>query len=280
MITRWRGAAVGTALAAVLLAGCGSGKTTTTKAGVTASLPSTWSRERMQKRIQHLQTATVTPSSRPARVYIREGALFYNDASGDHFCTASVVESPKMNLLITAAHCIHTGRGGSYRKNMVFAPQYLDGSTPDGIWTVSSELVGDTWIKSSDPDMDVGFMTVAAQNGKNISEVLGANDLGINPGYTNIVRVVGYPSNGNAPITCVNKTTKQSDTQVRFACQGYFNGTSGSPWLTHPDPKSRTATIVGVVGGYQAGGSTDYVSYSPYFGDAVKALYTKAQSLS
>src|ERR1700737_2337523 len=106
MITRWRDAAVGTALAAVLLAGCGSGKTTTTKAGVTASLPTTWSRERMQKRIQHLQTATVTPSSRPARVYIREGALFYNDASGDHFCTASVVESPKMNLLITAAHCI------------------------------------------------------------------------------------------------------------------------------------------------------------------------------
>lgn len=31
---------------------------------------------------------------------------------------------------------------------------------------------------------------------------------------------------------------------------------SGSPWVTHFDTRSRTGTIVGVIGGYQQGGDT------------------------
>jgi hypothetical protein len=46
------------------------------------------------------------PSSAPG---VRVGALFEHDASGYHFCTASVVASPGRNLLITAAHCINGG---------------------------------------------------------------------------------------------------------------------------------------------------------------------------
>src|ERR1700746_2553952 len=49
-----------------------------------------------------------TPSAPPPLVDTpRVGALFAHDASGDHFCTASVVASPQHDLLITAAHCIH-----------------------------------------------------------------------------------------------------------------------------------------------------------------------------
>jgi hypothetical protein len=34
--------------------------------------------------------------------------------------------------------------------------------------------------------------------------------------------------------------------------------------------------VVGVIGGYQLGGDTDDVSYSPYFGDDVQHLYQLA----
>ncbi|HEX4704070.1 MAG TPA: hypothetical protein VH352_18225, partial [Pseudonocardiaceae bacterium] len=48
------------------------------------------------------------------------GALFTVDANGlsAHYCTASVVDSPAGDLVITAAHCIHNGAGGDYRTDI------------------------------------------------------------------------------------------------------------------------------------------------------------------
>ena len=42
------------------------------------------------------------------------------------------------------------------------------------------------------------------------------------------------------------------------------------------DPRTRTGTIVGVIGGYQEGGDTPSVSYSAYFGSGVYQLYQQA----
>jgi len=42
-------------------------------------------------------------SAPPSEPGVQVGALFEHDASGNHFCTASVVASPGLNLLITAA---------------------------------------------------------------------------------------------------------------------------------------------------------------------------------
>jgi V8-like Glu-specific endopeptidase len=63
----------------------------------------------------------------------RVGALFLHDASGNHFCTASVVASPGRDLLVTAAHCINGGPHGGARSDIVFIPGYRDGHAPYGI---------------------------------------------------------------------------------------------------------------------------------------------------
>jgi hypothetical protein len=76
----------------------------------------------------------------------------------------------------------------------------------------------------------------------------------------------------------MNWTSRQSATQLRFNCGGYTGGTSGSPWVTHFDPRSRTGTIVGVIGGYQEGGDAPSVSYSAYLGDGARQLYQQATS--
>jgi V8-like Glu-specific endopeptidase len=207
---------------------------------------------------------------------LRVGALFEHDASGDHFCTASVVSSPGKDLLITAAHCIHGGKGSGYRSDIVFIPGYRDGQEPFGVWTPAQLIVAPQWADSSDPDFDVGFVVLQPNDGRNIEQVLGANQLMTDTGYRYLVHVTGYPASANAPITCVNWTSRQSATQLRFECGGYTGGTSGSPWVTRFSTRSRTGTIVGVIGGYQEGGDTDAVSYSVRLDAAILRLYQQA----
>lgn len=247
-----------------------------------AAARSYWTTARIARARPWLTEPGVVPAARPARplrAAMRVGALFSTGPGGDHFCTASVVASPGRNMLITAAHCIHGGKGKTYRSDVVFVPGYRDGSQPFGVWTPQRMLVSDSWATSSDPDMDVAFIMLQPLKGKNIEEVLGANRLGINQGFQNVVRVTGYPRSGEEAITCINRTTRQGSNQMRFACQGYAPGTSGSPWLKRFDPATHTGMIIGVIGGYQQGGDTPSVSYSPYFGSAVENLYQAASQL-
>jgi V8-like Glu-specific endopeptidase len=228
--------------------------------------------------------AGCTPSAHtppPTSQAIRVGALFSQDGGASHFCTASVVASPRHDLLITAAHCINGGKnGGGYAKDLVFVPGYRDGSQPYGVWRVSKLFVAPQWARSSNPDYDVGFVALDDNGGKNIQDVLGANHVGFNPRFQSLVHVTGYPDKSDAPVTCRNLTAKQSATQLRFSCHGFFGGTSGSPWVARFNPLTRTGTIIGVIGGYQAGGDTDSVSYSSYFGDGIRGLYEEAEAAS
>jgi V8-like Glu-specific endopeptidase len=217
-----------------------------------------------------------SPQAHRALLGIRVGALFLRQGTADHFCTASVVDSPGRDLLVTAAHCIHGGKGGSYRQDIVFIPGYRDGQAPFGIWTVRQLLVAPQWADASDPDFDVGFVVLNSLGGKNIEDILGANRLGLDTGYQYVVRVTGYPSSGAAPITCLNQTSEESASQLRFECGGYTGGTSGSPFMTNFDSLSRTGTIVGVLGGYQQGGDTPQISYSAFLGPAIQHLYQQA----
>ncbi len=211
---------------------------------------------------------------------LRVGALFVRDAGGDHFCTASVVASPGKDLLITAAHCINGGKGGGYRSDIVFIPDYRDGQEPFGVWSPAKLLVAPQWADSSNPNYDVGFVVLKSHNGQSIQQVLGANQLGTDAGYQYLVHVTGYPDSSNAPITCVNWTSRFSQTQLRFECAGYTGGTSGSPWVIRFSPRSHTGTIVGVIGGYEEGGDTPSVSYSARIGTAIQKLYQQAEAAS
>jgi V8-like Glu-specific endopeptidase len=208
----------------------------------------------------------------------RVGALFLHDASGNHFCTASVVASPGRDLLVTAAHCINGGPHGGARSDIVFIPGYRDGKAPYGIWTPARLVVAKGWASAADPDLDVGFVVLRPYRGRAIQQVLGADTLTFNPGYRNLVRVTGYPASRDRPITCQNWTTRESATQLRFDCYGFTGGTSGSPWITGFNPATGTGRIVGVIGGYQQGGNTAGISYSAYLGNAIKQLYRQASA--
>ena len=273
-----------TLAAAVVVAvagGCASAPAVSHPATTASELASYWTEARLlaadpSRGLDYQSRTEQGKAAHMARLSLRVGALFEHDADGDHFCTASVVASPGRDLLITAAHCINGGKNGGYRQDIVFIPGYRDGREPFGVWIPAKLLVAPQWENSSDPDYDVGFIVLKPHDGKNIEEVLGANQLGINPGYTNLVRVTGYPASQDAPVTCVSQTSRQSQSQLRFDCDGFTGGTSGSPWVTHFDPRTLTGTIVGVLGGYQEGGGTEAISYSSYLGPEVEQLYRQA----
>jgi V8-like Glu-specific endopeptidase len=270
------------AVAVLLVAGCGTvpgagrrslpGAAYWDRARLLGALPFRFGHERAPVPGQSASSHTARAASA-----LRVGALFERDTTGNHFCTASVVSSPGKDLLITAAHCINGGKGSSgYNSDIVFIPSYRDGHEPFGVWTPAKLFVAPQWAKSSDPDFDVGFVVLRSHDGENIQQVLGANRLGTDLGYQYLVHVTGYPDSADAPITCVNWTSRLSSTQLRFDCAGYTVGTSGSPWVTKFSARSHTGTIVGVIGGYQEGGDTSSVSYSVRFGPATLELYREA----
>jgi V8-like Glu-specific endopeptidase len=279
-----RTGALAAALAMLLVSGCSAAPAVDPPRSGASGATSYWDRTRLVNArplwagLHAAPLAGQSPAAHTdaAPVALRVGALFEHDASGGHFCTASVVASPGQDLLITAAHCISNGDGSGYKSDIVFIPDYHDGVTPYGIWTPASLLVAPQWANSADPAYDVGFIVLQPHDGENIQQVLGANQLGYDTGYQYRVRVTGYPSSADAPITCVNWTSMESTTQLEFDCDGYTGGTSGSPWVAGFDPQTRTGTIVGVIGGYQEGGDSPSVSYSPYFGSGIYQLYEQA----
>lgn len=272
--------------AAGALSGCGSARPHGKGRGFDAAL-GFWTRNRLLGArpwhgvpLLHVSPRP-TPTAHNTRAHSlqasRVGAIFSSGSGGNHFCTASVVASPKRDLLITAAHCISAGKNGGVQQNIVFIPGYRDGTKPHGVWTPRELFVPPQWSRSSDPDYDVGFVVLNSNGGKNIQDVLGANRLSFRPPYRSLVRVTGYPSSVDAPVACRNWTSKQSPTQLRFACNGFYDGTSGSPFVADFDPLTGNGTIIGVIGGYQEGGDTDSVSYSSYLGSpGIRQVYQQA----
>ncbi len=203
------------------------------------------------------------------------GALFTTSAGklGQHFCTASVVDSPAGDLAITAAHCM-AGTSGT----VDFVPGYHGGTPPYGVWTVTKVYVDQAWSSSSSQDDDFAFLRVSRTDSSvPVEDVTGAERIATGtPASRQRVQVIGYPNATNQPVTCLNRLREPMAGQLEFDCGGYTNGTSGGPFLGEVDQSTGQGLVIGVIGGYQQGGDTPEVSYSAVLGTNAAALYKRA----
>ncbi|WBP86753.1 trypsin-like serine peptidase [Kitasatospora cathayae] len=161
--------------------------------------------------------ATVQRDAPPAAVQARPqphpygrdsalvGKLLMTTPQGDSACSATVVSDPldpgRSNLVFTAAHCLHDGRGGGWVKNLVFVPAFnRDGQTgnqdgrgargkpdddrqaaPYGRWTAVRALVSPTWLQESGvgahDQYDYGIVRVRAESGSgpSLEETVGGS---------------------------------------------------------------------------------------------------------
>lgn len=224
------------------------------------------------------RATTVPPALLHGRFYNGTpavGALFSLSGGhlGRHFCTASVVDSPVRDLVITAAHCVSGRQPG----RVAFVPGYHRSQEPYGRWTVTRIFVDAGWATSGKPDHDVAFLVVSQPGQRTpVQEVTGGEDLATGWGPAHLVQVIGYPDSRQRPITCRARTRAFGAHQMEFDCGGYTDGTSGGPFLARVQRATGLGTVIGLIGGYQQGGNTPSVSYSARFGRAVRALYEAA----
>jgi len=192
------------------------------------------------------------------------GALF-DSRDGQpttHFATAFVVSSKHGNMLMSAAHVLN-GRNAA---SIIFAPGYANGQAPHDLWHVQKAYTDSAWQANQSIDDDFCFLKVGAS----LQGRVGSLNLltGAQPQTCN---VIGYPDGLASPVQAtVQAAWYTADHQLKFTCGGYPDGTSGSPWVINGN------AAYGLIGGYQQGGATSSVSYSPYFGVNVRNLYNTA----
>lgn len=204
------------------------------------------------------------PQGKPFSGLPYVGALFQDTGGvlGSHFCTASVVNSPQGNLVITSAHCM----AGRTPASVAFVPGYHNGTFPLGVYPVTAVFTDQAWTVRQSINDDVAILKL----GSDVQAQTGALTLTTGHGPATS-KVIGYPDPASRPVECTAKATWfRRNQQLRFVCGGYPDGTSGGPWIIG---KTR---VYGVIGGYQQGGSKSWISYSPYFGSNVRALYHQA----
>ncbi|MEU6370617.1 hypothetical protein ABZ876_34075 [Streptomyces sp. NPDC046931] len=202
-----------------------------------------------------------------------------------HKCSASVVESPGRNLILTAGHC----SGGK----AVFVPMYAAEYTLDkqtlGFYRISDWFVDNRYVhntKKPISDLDFAFGRLEpSKSGKQAQDVVGANKLLRTPGYLNKVTMLGYPSSHDPedhPVRCPTQTEALPGFyQIQAKCRGMWGGVSGGPWFSQVDWAKGTGQIIGNVGGYNGGGNdanVDWLTYSPMHGDWFFRLYDEAKN--
>ncbi|MET3962677.1 hypothetical protein ABIE44_002611 [Marmoricola sp. OAE513] len=210
------------------------------------------------------------PTAHQVETVPATGAIFYPSILGlfptlglPHFCSASVVDSPTRDLVVTAAHCVF-GTGPTIE----FAPLLHDNSLPAGVWSVTKIYIDPAWAKTFDPRHDVAFLRVAPRGGKKIEDVVDGHPLGT-PTVGQSVNVSGYPMGSKGrPLTCT-AALELVDGYSGIRCNGFEDGTSGGPWL-------QDGRVVGVIGGLEQGGCAADAEYSTPFGADVQALFNRA----
>jgi V8-like Glu-specific endopeptidase len=203
------------------------------------------------------------------------GPLFGHGLNRPHSCTASVLLSPRHDLILTAAHCV-SGTGAGWQ----FVPGYDRGATPYGVWTVSQAYVDPSWLRNQDPQHDYAVLRLARQQlaGRSVGVqdvVGGGNVIALAPRPGQRLTVPAYPAGiDDRPIDCA-VTDYDTGGYPSFDCAGYVGGTSGAPWLI-ATPSRAVSLVAGVIGGLHQGGCVDYTSYSSAFSPDTYRLWLRA----
>ncbi|MFF2041774.1 trypsin-like serine peptidase [Kitasatospora sp. NPDC058170] len=157
--------------------------------------------------------ARVAVGSRGAGL-VASGKIFMRSSAGALVCSGTVVKDPtrpgRSNLVWTAAHCLHEGKGGRPMRDVVFVPAF-DGNAsteaamhPLGMWSGIRSIVSPQWVTEGSErggpvsQFDFGILRVAPPDGGTSLEetVGGALDVGFDVPREQIpsMSVFGYPA--------------------------------------------------------------------------------------
>ncbi len=120
-----------------------------------------------------VSTPDVPPYSVNGRIFIRRGKL-----AG--FCSGTAINSPTRQLVLTAGHCINSGRENGkasvWSDYLQFVPAYNGGLAPFGAFVARGNQIRAPrqWTKHGNPDFDMGaFLTLPNSEGVDVADAVG-----------------------------------------------------------------------------------------------------------
>jgi len=167
--------------------------------------------------------------------YSAFGKVFFRQNGGSYVCSAAVI---KRQSIWTAGHCVHAGNNSSasWSTNVVFVPQYFDGSAPLGQWAVPVLWTTWDWYTYGNPnglDHDYAGGTISG----NLSASTGVLGFAYNQSYSQTYTAVGYPAaspyDGGNMIYCTNPYRRSgigSPATFSIVCP-MTGGSSGGGWF-------------------------------------------------
>jgi hypothetical protein len=152
-----------------------------------------------------VSTPDVPPYSFNGRIFIRRGKL-----AG--YCSGTAIDSPTRQLVLTAAHCINSGRENGkasvWSDYLQFVPAYKGGLAPFGAFVARRNEIRAPrqWTKHGNPDFDMGaFLTLPNSEGVNVADAVGGG-ASIVTGLTRhqTFQTFGYPGETKFMQKCVS----------------------------------------------------------------------------
>ncbi len=207
------------------------------------------------------------------------GKVFFTMSGVNYVCSGtSVAAATGLSLVWTAGHCVHEGPG-SYATNFMFAPAYIDGTSPYGKWAGSTLQTTSQWASSGDFTYDVGAVRVVPGAGappnSTLANIQAPRSMAFSYGVTvNSTRfnAYGYPAagrfNGQRMYMCdsavVRRDGSGSTAPMGIGCD-MTGGSSGGGWIN-------SGGAVASVNSYGYS-SLKNVMHGPYQGTVAQSLY-------
>ena len=202
------------------------------------------------------------------------GRLFVRQGGKEGFCSATAINSPSRQLILTAGHCVNSGPEGlrgnsSWSRYAQFVPAYTDGVAPFGAFVARRKSVFalDDWVRFGNPNFDVGAILVSPNaEGVNVADAVGGGaTILLNRTRKQQFQTFGYPGKSRSMQGC--ESPYVGDDSRTYMIPGpptmairchWAPGASGGGWL--------------VEGGTAINGLTSYGkprdpvhTFSPYF---------------
>ncbi|MEV4433044.1 hypothetical protein [Streptomyces sp. NPDC049555] len=216
---------------------------------------------------------------------LRMGRLYMHTPRGLQACTATLVASPRHNVVVTAGHCLHSGLGGAYYTGFQFIPGYQKGKpAPLGVFDGATPLVNGGYVgkKDGDGEYDYGFLVLKPnKEGKQAGELAGENPIAFGQPVIASRTVWAYLLNDRTA-ECFGETQAYLfpyDSRVRIDCK-FEPSSSGGPWYADYNATTQKGTVNGVISGPMPGHESEAVVLSPYFGIYAQVLYQQAEAES
>lgn len=232
----------------------------------------------------------VTPQAAPPPVtnFSRtNGKVYFRNATNgrNYVCSGSALNSTSKRLVITAGHCVHGGRGGTWHTNWQFVPAYHRGARPYGTFQAATLRTYTDWIDYGESgrgfNSDVGFVTTFDNaSGRRVVDTVGGHGARYGGSRVFDVSIFGYPGNldqGQVMWACWGTTgTRWTGAYLFSTLSGcnFGGGSSGGPWLDSYSNSSGLGYVRSVTS-HGPRASTAYIN-GPYFDSRFPGLLNSA----